>query len=400
MSTNSLKMKNINIYFNQIVPEPARSDGRTGAVIRSIQILKRLKNQEAEIKIEIRTTKWMADYYRENGLDVDYKIIGPSLKFKSQLGLFIKAFFLTLKSYSKFIIPKSKNADEKNVVYATSDLFWEVIPAYVSKMKNRDVEWVQIIHHVYSSWKERPGSKVINLLGQYAQRFSFFLIRRKADKIILVNHLIKSELVKIGFKEEKIFISSNGIDFEYFEKLGKGYFSYDGIFLGRLSASKGIYDLIAIWKKVVMELPSAKLAVIGGGEKSTKEDLQKKIIDAGLQENIKLTGFLKDGEAHNILKSGKIFIFPSHEEGWGIAVAEAMACGLPTVSWNLPVYKDVFEDCTFQIKENDIAGFSEKIIKLLNDENERTKIGQKGREFIKKYSWDSVAQKELEIINS
>jgi glycosyltransferase involved in cell wall biosynthesis len=393
-------MKKINIYFNQIVPEPVKSDGRTGAVIRSIQVLKRLKNQEAEIKIEIRTTKWMADYYRENRLDVDYKIIGPSLKFKSQLGLFAKAFFLTLKAYPKFIVSKSKNTEGKNVVYATSDLFWEVIPAYVSKMKNRDVEWVQIIHHVYSSWKKRPGNKIVNLLGQYAQKFSFFLIRRKADKIILVNHLIKSELVKTGFKEEKIFVSSNGIDFEYYDKLGKGDFSYDGIFLGRLSFSKGIYDLIEIWKRVTGEFPDAKLAIIGGGEKSTKEDLQKKINESGLQKNIRLMGFLKDKEAHKILKSGKIFIFPSHEEGWGIAMAEAMACGLPAISWNLSVFKDVFENCTLQIEENDIAGFSENIMKLLNDENELTKIGQKGKEFIKKYSWDSVAQKELEIINS
>jgi glycosyltransferase involved in cell wall biosynthesis len=173
---------------------------------------------------------------------------------------------------------------------------------------------------------------------------------------------------------------------------------YEGVFLGRLNPSKGIADLVEIWKNVSREIPGAKLAVIGGEEAEMKNYLRKKIKEFELEENIRLLGYLEDEKAHPILKSGKVFLFPSREEGWGIAIAEAMACGLPVVSWNLPVFKEIFEGYTIQINENDISAFSEKVVELLRNDELRKKTGKDGKEFIKKYSWERVTERELEAI--
>jgi glycosyltransferase involved in cell wall biosynthesis len=390
-------MEKINIYINQLLPKSSEFIGKTGGNVRFLEVLKKLE-KSGSVNICVRSTKYMADYLSEKGLKARYETIKSSLRFNNYFDLCLKALFLMIRHFRVFFISKSKNPKEKNVVYATSDLFWEVIPAYICKVKNKEVEWIQIIHHVYPDWKKRPGGKISSFFGKCFQKISFAMIKKKADKIILVNQLTKAYLLKRGFKEEKIYVSSNGIDFEYFDKLEKNERCFEGIFLGRLNASKGIYDLVNIWKKVIEKLPEAKLAVIGGEGKSVKEYLQKKINEAGLQKNIELMGFLPDEEAHKILKSGKVFIFPSHEEGWGIAIAEAMASGLPVVSWNLPVYKDVFENNTFQTKENEIELFSANVVKLLKDENERIEIGEKGKNFIRRYSWDLVAKRELEII--
>jgi glycosyltransferase involved in cell wall biosynthesis len=393
-------METINIYVNQLVPDAAKFAkfaGKTGANVRFLEVMKELE-KSGKVNICIRSTKYIADYFFEKGLKARYETTKSSLKFKNYFDLCLKALFLTIRHFPVFFIPKSKNSGEKNVVYATSDLFWEVMPAYICKTKNKKVEWIQIIHHAYPDWKKRPSGKISSFFGNYFQKFSFFLIKRKADKIILVNHLTKAQLLKRGFKEEKMYVSSNGIDFEYFDQIEKNEHSYDGVFLGRLDATKGIYDLVKIWKKVVGALPKAKLAVIGGVGKNIKEDLREKINEAGLEGNIKLMGFLKDKEAHQMLKSGKLFIFPSHEEGWGIAIAEAMASSLPVISWDLPVYKEVFENHTICVKENDIDLFSKEIIKLLEDNSLRERMGDDGKKFIKKYSWESVAKKELEII--
>ena len=172
----------------------------------------------------------------------------------------------------------------------------------------------------------------------------------------------------------------------YFDKIEKTEPAYDGIFLGRLSPSKGIFELIDIWKKVTNVIPQAKLAIIGGGNKNTRDALLKKIRDANLEKNIDLLGFFEDEKAHSILKSGKVFLFPSHEEGWGIAIAEAMACGLPVVSWNLPSYGETFENHILQVKENDAGLFSKYVLDLLRDGSKRKEIGIQGKEFVKKYS--------------
>jgi len=77
-----------------------------------------------------------------------------------------------------------------------------------------------------------------------------------------------------------------------------------------------------------------------------------------------------------------------------------MACGLPVVSWDLPAYEDIFGDRTIQVEENNMDLFSEKVVVLLKDETARKKIGGAGKEFIKSYSWEKVAEKEFEIIAS
>jgi glycosyltransferase involved in cell wall biosynthesis len=204
----------------------------------------------------------------------------------------------------------------------------------------------------------------------------------------------------MGFSENKMFVSRVGIDSEYFENIEKAAPACDGVFLGRLSPSKGIFDLIEIWKKVAETLPKAKLVILGGGNQETKNILVRKIGDYKLEKNIELLGFLEDEKAYSILKSGKVFLSPSHEEGWGIAVAEAMACGLPVVSWDLPVYKNIFGNYAIQIEENNFDEFSSAVVKLLEDETLRFKTGSANKEFIKKYSWDAVAKKEMEAICS
>jgi glycosyltransferase involved in cell wall biosynthesis len=390
--------KKIEIFVNMTVPHSLRYDGTTGSWVRLGAVFKHFKQLDEKIKFVFNTTEEIARYFRESGVEAQYKILPTNLKFSGYVGLCLKTFFLIAKSFFVFGIPQAKATKEKIVVYASSDLFWEVIPAFVWKFRNKNIEWVQIIHHIYPDWEKRLGSKIISFFGYYLQRLSLFLIRKKADKLILMNDSIRNELVLRGFEARKMHVLSNGIDFDYFEKVVRGADAYDGIFLGRLNASKGVSDFIPIWKKVCEKIPEARLAVIGGAEKKSKADFIQEIKENKLEKNIDVLGFLENAEAFALLKASKVFISPSHEEGWGIAIAEAMACGLPVVSWDLPVYKEIFENHTFQIKQYDADAFAGHVLRLLSDSRYREEIGKTGKEFIKKYSWEKVAGKELEII--
>lgn len=394
-----MKDKKIRLIVTALVPKSSSYIGKTGGLVRLVEILKRSGDPNKMKIILISSDDKYADYFNENDIDTEFKLMKSNLKFKSLPGLCVKSLLILIKSFFVLNLDFLESQDEKVVVYSSSDLFWEVIPAFYFKIKNKNIEWVQVIHHVYPDWRKRPGKKMENFFGYYAQRFSFWLIRKKSDKLILVNSLVKSHLIKKGFPEKKIFISSNGINLEHFEQIKRSETSYEGVFLGRLNYSKGLTDLVKIWKNVCQEFPGAKLAVVGGGSKETTISLSKKIMEHKLEKSIDLLGFLEDKEAHSILKSAKVFIFPSHEEGWGIAIAEAMACGLPVVSWDLPNFKSVFENRTLRVRENDFDLFAEEIRKFLRDEDSRKKFGDKGREFIQRYSWEKVAEKEYEIIS-
>ena len=76
-------------------------------------------------------------------------------------------------------------------------------------------------------------------------------------------------------KKEKIKLSYNGISLDYINKtkIFSKIPSYDGVFLGRLNYSKGIMDLIEIWKRVIKKNSQLKLAIIGAGPKEIEDQL-------------------------------------------------------------------------------------------------------------------------------
>jgi glycosyltransferase involved in cell wall biosynthesis len=156
-----------------------------------------------------------------------------------------------------------------------------------------------------------------------------------------------------------------------------------------------VYPYIHIFSKKHTEVT---LAMIGGGNNKLEQELKKLVKKCNLEKNIHILGYLDDEEAFGILKSSKIFVFPSHEEGFGISILEAMTCGLPVVAYDLPTYKSIYGNNILKVPIGDFKQFAENILKLLNEKQIRDDIGLKGQEFIQKYDWDEIAEGELKIL--
>ena len=121
------------------------------------------------------------------------------------------------------------------------------------------------------------------------------------------------------------------------------------------------------------------------------------------EENLDLNVFMLSligKDALGIVKSSKVFVFPSHEEGWGIAICEAMACGLPVVAYDLPVYREIFKQGIATVPLKDFKRFSEEVINLLENYEERLILGKKARSQATLYDWDSVAARELSLMKN
>lgn len=381
-----MKKRNLLLFLNAFYDG---GRGMTGGDQMLIQIFSRIRNHFAETYC----------YTNLNGKKAISSQI-QNVKFITSCTLFehFNIFFnYLLRTLEALSCLQKKNI---NIIYTGSDFFPDVVPSFLYKLLYQESKWVQCIFHIYPHWQDRPGNKIKNFIAQYLQKFSFLLIK-KADLVININNQTKKQLVKMGINKNKIFINYPGIDFDYLKKIRPSFKTkkYQGSFLGRLSPSKGIFDLIKIWKLVTLKFPDYKLAIIGGGNPEIKKKLEKEVHKAGLKNQIDILGFLENDDSFSIIKESDFFIFPSHEEGFGIAIAEAMACGVPVIAWNLPIYNEIFQRHILQIKKNDIQAMAEKIIYLFKNELIRKGQIQRGIRFIQKYSWNHVAKKEWEILN-
>ena len=168
---------------------------------------------------------------------------------------------------------------------------------------------------------------------------------------------------------------------------------YSAVFVGRIHPSKGIDDLLLVWKEVLLNKPRAKLALIGKGEENMMCFYQSKIEALGLSDCIKMLGFVPDNEVSRLLSGTRLLVFPSHEEGYGMAVAEAIAHGCQVVVYDLPVFHTEFGSNLIRVKCYDTNVFAQKVIDCM-DNNRQINCP----DFIR--SWEQASKEEFEIIEN
>ena len=323
------------------------------------------------------------------GLAARYIVI--SRRWVDRLGIIIT--YLVRTAVSVFRIPRR---EEPFIAYSTSDFFPDVIPALCTTWVNRHARWVAVVFHLVPHYRERPGNVVWNYLAFLAQKLSLLLMKRNADIIQVDNRMLRDALLQRGFSPGRVHLVENGIDIPFIEGAASSSSNrYTAAYIGRLHSVKGSYELVPIWKSVVQDEPEAVLAVVGQGESGVVRELEKQIKEEGMEKHVHLLGHIPTEEVYGLLKSISVFITPSHEEGWGISICEAMACRKPVVSYDLPIYREVFKGTVNAVAEGDYKGFAAEVLRLLHNPGERNSEGERNYRIASSYSWDEIAQKEL-----
>ncbi len=295
-----------------------------------------------------------------------------------------------------------KRQKDVNIIYSSTNILPDVLPAYAGKRHNPHLSWIARIHHLIPKPHKREGRFIVNTVSFLMQMIALSMIKRGADLIIALNEDLKKDLIRKGFPPHRLRVLGAGIDFDKINTLNvsANTTSYDGVFLGRLHLTKGIFDLIPIWKQVVETCPYVKLAVIGGGQEHMKSLLQRQINQAGLSKHIFLLGYRPDKQVYSIMKKATVFLFTDHEAGWGLAVAEAMACGLPVVGWDIGILGNIYRKGYVKIPLNNNKLFSRQVIKIVNHKALRKGLSQEAISEAKKLDWRQTSNKFLAILKS
>lgn len=370
--------------------------GMSGGDKRNLEFLKRW-NKKDECKIVVYAPKKFLDILLEEEPNLKIECRITSTKNSEQKGVITAYMIHTMRAVMQ--LPFFKR---DILFYSASDFLPDIIPCMVGKIFNFQSQWCTVIHHIIESYKTRPGNKITNIISYEAQQVGLIFVKYFSNRIITVSPVVKKYLLKRKFKREKIFMCDNGVDVEYintlepYEEVQK---HYDAAFLARLAPSKGIFEIPEIWSNVVAKHPNARLAMIGNGTPEVKQQLKSLIKRYNVEKNIDVLGYLENEDAYRYLKSAKVFLFPSHEEGWGISIAEALSCGLPVIAYDLPIYKYVFKYGVFEAPKGNVSKMAELVNNLLDDDKYRNKVSKEGQKFVlKHYDWDVVADKELKLL--
>ena len=173
------------------------------------------------------------------------------------------------------------------------------------------------------------------------------------------------------------------------------------ISVGRLSPEKGFIDLIDIFKLVHDKHLDWKLNIVGDG--SEKEKLIKKIEYYNLQDYIKLYGFLNRKELENLYLKSSIYTMTSFTESFGLVLIEAESYGIPIVVMDSA--KGALEivnnnENGIIINNRDKEEMVNKINYLIENIEERKRLGVNGRKNSKKYKKEIISNKWFKFIDS
>jgi len=148
--------------------------------------------------------------------------------------------------------------------------------------------------------------------------------------------------------------------------------------VARLVPYKGHADLIAALPRILQTAPTTRLVFIGDGPAAS--DLRRQVHEVGLAEQVHFLGARRD--IPKLLRALDVFVLPSHQEGLGLAIIEAMAAGLPVVATRAGGIPEVVieGETGLLVEPGNPPELAEAIIHLLTNPDTRRQMGIKSRQ--------------------
>ena len=282
------------------------------------------------------------------------------------------------------------------------------------RKQNRKEPFIQTIHGVLADEYIKTTqigtptiqSKLANLVMWKLSKLEK-QAAEKSNLIITISKYTKNKIIQLyEIEKEKIRIVPNGVDIQKFkpsknQTIIKRQIGINNrpcvLFVGRLIPRKGLLFLVQAAKQIAKEEEQTIFVIAGDGPQRSQliYNLEKNRI----LKNFIFLGDVKDEILPLIYNCADIFVFPSIQEGQGIALLEAQATSKPVITFNTGGVREAIinQETGLLVKPNSNE-LANAILKLLKNEELRNKMGKKGREFVSKYfSWDNNAKKLLEI---
>ncbi|MBD1834041.1 glycosyltransferase [Cyanobacteria bacterium FACHB-472] len=166
------------------------------------------------------------------------------------------------------------------------------------------------------------------------------------------------------------------------------------LFLSRLHYKKRPDLLVYALSRLAAQKDDFHLILAGSGEPNYITHLTNLVSSLGLSSRTSMTGFVTGEDKDLLLQGSDMFVLPSFSENFGVAVAEAMAAGLPViVTPDVQISPEIAAEKAGLVIKGEVEPLAGAIASLLNSPKQRSQLGENGRRLVsRRYSWPCVAQ--------
>jgi glycosyltransferase involved in cell wall biosynthesis len=223
------------------------------------------------------------------------------------------------------------------------------------------------------------------------QRLVVFPFVLAADGNMLTNDADADEFVRRAYPRERLHAVYGVVNFEHIGDQ-PGAARYDAVFVGRLHPQKGLERLLRIWQRVHAEQPDLRLAIIGVGDAKYERRLRSLASRLGIEPAIEWLGFLEGRSKYDVLRGARVFLHTSVYDNSGMTAAEALACGVPAVMFDLPPLRVTYPRGALKAPIGDEAAFARHVVHILTNDSEREALSAQGR--IEARLWDRRSREQ------
>jgi glycosyltransferase involved in cell wall biosynthesis len=228
---------------------------------------------------------------------------------------------------------------------------------------------------------------------------------RHAHLIIAVSNATKLDLVsRLGVPADKIIVIHHGLDPEFRPlsaeavrtalasvRLEPGYL----LFVGTFEPRKNVAGLLRAYACLRADLPDAPPLVLAGNKGWLFAETMQSIQALNLAGNVRYLEDVPPADLPGLYNGAGVFILPSHYEGFGLPVLEAMGCGVPTIVADRAALPEIAGGAALLIDPDDPDALADALRRVLIDSALRAELQRKGYENIKRFTWEQSAQSHI-----
>ncbi len=241
----------------------------------------------------------------------------------------------------------------------------------------------------------------------YYWRYVALPSARRATRIVTVSHHARQEIAReLHLPLERIETVYNSIGDQFTASIAservaqvraRYYLSAPYIlFVSTLQARKNVSALIRAFERLAAALPDV-LLVLAGGISANSEAIVRDAEQSPAAARIRLTGRVDYADLPALYAGAQVFALPSKQEGFGLTMIEAMACGTPVVANNASCLPEVAGDAALLVDADDAEAFAAALRRALEDETLRQTLVARGFQRAAQFRPEICAQQMLNV---